>query len=101
MALPWPLAGAGIAALPKPGAWMVRVKQAMGVVILGTAVYYGYLAYGLFDNRNVEASAVSGSVQEKLAGGMDRFDRSTAWPAPSAKGSRCSSTSGRPGARTA
>ena len=69
MALPWPLAGAGIAALPKPGAWMVRVKQAMGVVILGTAVYYGYLAYGLFDNLNVDASAVSGSVKEKLAEG--------------------------------
>ena len=69
MALPWPVAGAGIAALPKPGAWMVRVKQAMGVVILGTAVYYGYLAYGLFDNLNVDASAVSGSVQKKLAEG--------------------------------
>ncbi len=69
MALPWPLAGAGIAALPKPGAWMVRVKQVMGVVILATAVYYGYLAYGLFDNLNVEASAVSGSVQQKLAEG--------------------------------
>ncbi len=69
MALPWPLAGAGISALPKPGAWMVRVKQVMGVVILGTAVYYGYLAYGIFDNRNVDAGAVSGSVQEKLAAG--------------------------------
>ena len=35
MAIPWPIAGAGMAALPKPGAWMVRVKQAFGVVILG------------------------------------------------------------------
>ena len=69
MALPWPLAGAGIAALPKPGPWMVTVKQVMGVVILGTAVYYGYLSYTIFDNRNVDASAVSGSVQEKLAAG--------------------------------
>lgn len=69
MALPWPLAGAGIAALPKPGPWMVRVKQVMGVVILATAAYYGYLAYTMFDNRNVDASAVSGSVQEKLAAG--------------------------------
>ena len=47
MALPWPIAGAGLAALPKPGAWMVRVKQAFGVVILGVAVYYGYLGYTL------------------------------------------------------
>src|SRR5690606_39922911 len=34
MALPWPFAGAGLAALPKPGAWMIRVKQAFGVFIL-------------------------------------------------------------------
>ena len=32
MAIPWPIAGAGLAALPKPGVWMVRVKQAFGVV---------------------------------------------------------------------
>ena len=48
MAIPWPIAGAGIAALPKPGAWMVRVKQVFGVVILATAAYYGYQAYGIF-----------------------------------------------------
>jgi thioredoxin:protein disulfide reductase len=47
MAAPWPFAGAGLAALPKPGAWMVRVKQAFGVIILATAAYYGYLGYGL------------------------------------------------------
>jgi thioredoxin:protein disulfide reductase len=69
MALPWPIAGAGLAALPKPGRWMVRVKQAFGVLILGTAIYYGYLAYTLFANRWVDASQVSGSVQEKLEAG--------------------------------
>ena len=47
MAAPWPLAGAGIAALPKPGAWMVRVKQGFGVVILALAAYYGYIGYGI------------------------------------------------------
>ncbi|MCA1587030.1 MAG: thioredoxin family protein [Acidobacteria bacterium] len=83
MAIPWPIAGAGLAALPKPGMWMVRVKQAFGVLILGTAVYYGYLSYTLFANRWVDASAVSGSVQEKLeagwtnvlASGLDRAQR--------------------------
>ena len=69
MALPWPLAGAGMAWLPKPGAWMVRVKQAMGVLILATAAYYGYLAYELFDNRRVDAADVSRSVQDKLQAG--------------------------------
>lgn len=69
MALPWPMAGAGLAALPKPGKWMVRVKQGLGLVILATAVYYGHLAYTLFANRWVDASEVRGSVQDKLKAG--------------------------------
>jgi thiol:disulfide interchange protein DsbD len=69
MAVPWPLAGAGLSALPKPGPWMVRVKQGFGVLILGTAVYYGYLAYGLFANQWVDSAEVSSSVEEKLKAG--------------------------------
>jgi thiol:disulfide interchange protein len=48
---------------------MVRVKQAFGVLILGTAAYYGYLAYGLFADRWVDAGEVTSSVQEKLKDG--------------------------------
>jgi len=59
MAVPWPFAGAGIAALPKPGAWMVRVKQAFGVIILATAAYYGYEAFGQFRAATVTAAAQS------------------------------------------
>ncbi|MCX6984230.1 MAG: protein-disulfide reductase DsbD family protein, partial [Lentisphaerae bacterium] len=40
MAIPWPFAGAGIAMLPKPGPWMVKVKYAFGVFIIGIAAYY-------------------------------------------------------------
>lgn len=69
MAIPWPLAGAGLTALPRPGAWMVRVKQAFGVIILATAAYYGYLAYGLFADRWVDADEVASSVEEKLKEG--------------------------------
>jgi thiol:disulfide interchange protein len=69
MAIPWPIAGAGIAALPRPGAWMVRIKQVFGVVILATAAYYGYEAYGLFANRWVDPTEVSSSVQAKLKEG--------------------------------
>ncbi len=69
MAVPWPIAGAGIAALPRPGAWMVRIKQVFGVFILGTAVYYGYEAYGIFANRWVDPAAVSASVEEQLKAG--------------------------------
>jgi thiol:disulfide interchange protein len=69
MAVPWPLAGAGLTALPKPGPWMVRVKQAFGVFILATATYYGYLAYGLFADRWVDPKEVAASVEEKLKAG--------------------------------
>ncbi len=83
MAIPWPIAGAGLSALPKPGIWMVRVKQVFGVLILGTAVYYGYLAYTMFANLRVDASEVNSSVEEKLASGwtsslaagLDRAER--------------------------
>ena len=69
MAVPWPFAGAGLTALPKPGPWMVRVKQAFGVFILATASYYGYLAYGLFADRWVDPQEVAASVEEKLQAG--------------------------------
>ena len=69
MAIPWPAAGAGISALPKPGAWMVRVKQGFGVVILATAAYYGYLGYTLFADRWVDPEAVSASVERMIEEG--------------------------------
>src|SRR5450631_3612643 len=69
MAIPWPIAGAGLAALPKPGMWMERVKQAFGVFIMATAVYYGYEAYSIFANRWVDPAAVSSSVDAQLKAG--------------------------------
>ena len=69
MAIPWPIAGAGIAALPKPGAWMNTIKHAFGVIIIGTALYYGYEAYSIFSNRWVDATEVASSVEEKLKAG--------------------------------
>lgn len=69
MALPWPIAGGGLTLMPKPGPWMVHVKHAFGVFILGTAVYYGYIAYGLFSQRWVDATEVASSVQELLEEG--------------------------------
>ena len=37
MALPWPIAAAGFGLFPKPGRWMMRVKQLLGGAILGLA----------------------------------------------------------------
>ena len=72
MAAPWPLAGAGLAALPKPGAWMVRVKQGFGILIFATAGYYGYLGYGLM-TRDAAASpqpATDGRWYATMADGL-------------------------------
>ncbi|HEX6975945.1 MAG TPA: thioredoxin family protein [Vicinamibacterales bacterium] len=69
MAIPWPIAGAGLASLPKPGMWMVRVKQAFGVFIIATAIYYGYEAYSIFSNRWVDPAAVTSSVEAQLKEG--------------------------------
>ena len=45
MALPWPLAAAGLAVLPKPGSWMKYVKYVLGILILALGFYYGVLAW--------------------------------------------------------
>jgi thiol:disulfide interchange protein len=87
MALPWPIAGAGLTFLPKPGPWMVRVKQAFGVFILGTAVYYGYLSYGLFSQRWVNPEDVATSVQELLDEG---------WHASLEQGLQVAAAEGKP-----
>lgn len=87
MALPWPLAGAGISALPKPGRWMVRVKQVMGVFILATALYYSYVAYLGFDNLRVDPVSVAAGVQEQIEAG---------WQADLATGLEVARREGRP-----
>ena len=69
MAIPWPIAGAGLASLPRPGPWMVRVKQAFGVLIVSTAVYYGYVGYGLLSSRSEGPTDVASSVEEQLKAG--------------------------------
>ena len=101
MALPWPFVGAGLASLPKPGVWMVRVKQAFGVFILATAVYYGYQAYTLFANRWVDPAAVQaerrGAAEGRLARLAGRGPRRRDARAEAASSSTC----GPPGARTA
>ena len=66
MALPWPFAGAGLSFLPKPGTWMVRVKQAMGVFILAFAAYYAYSAWEIYDSTNVESGVVQAAVEARL-----------------------------------
>jgi len=63
MALPWPLAGAGLALLPKPGAWMNRVKYALGVFILALAGYYGWVGVHLLTSH-IEAQKAEAASSE-------------------------------------
>lgn len=64
MAIPWPIVGAGVGLLPKPGAWMTKVKYVFGVVILGIASFYGWTTYKMFDNLSADPAAVTKSVSE-------------------------------------
>jgi len=68
MALPWPLAGAGLAVLPKPGKWMTRVKQAFGVFIFLFALYYAHVGYSLYGDRigGGEAAHVASAQAQRI-----------------------------------
>ena len=57
MALPWPFAGAGLSFLPKPGAWMTRVKVVFGIFILLFAGWYAYLGVSLLRHQPPEMAA--------------------------------------------
>ncbi len=66
MALPWPIAGAGLAVLPKPGAWMIRIKHGFGVLIALMALYYGGLGIELLPR----ASGTSTDAVAALESGL-------------------------------
>lgn len=72
MALPWPVAGAGIGALPKPGMWMTRVKQGFGILILFFAIYYGYEGYSLWKDSGKVTQL--DSLQGEQQGGTPGLD---------------------------
>ena len=59
MALPWPVAAAGFGLFPKPGRWMLRVKQLLGVFILGLASYYIWTAWTIFSDGRAEAAGIA------------------------------------------
>lgn len=78
MAIPWPIAGAGLSAMPRPGAWMVRVKQGFGVLIIAMAAYYGYLTWKTLAPARVAATPPAAEADgwyESLAEGLAAAER--------------------------
>lgn len=74
MALPWPLAGAGLALLPKPGAWMKWVKYGFGVLIFLMAFYYGHVAYKGWRGPAAPMTASEGVFAVSAADGEAAWD---------------------------
>jgi len=76
MALPWPFAAAGLALFPKPGAWMVRIKQALGILIFVLAAYYGFLAFELLSGEiRTKDSPVPQNGLEEIASALQRGEK--------------------------
>lgn len=73
MAAPWPLAGAGLSFLPRPGGWMVWVKKVFALIVLLFAASYGwkavkhFLPYDGLDANNLPA--IEAAIAEAHAAG--------------------------------
>ena len=93
MALPWPLAAAGLAVLPKPGAWMEKVKKAFGVLILLLALYYAWNAVSAFRTPAAPAETAAAPATESV---FRRFDFGADDPAAFAAMLREAAASGKP-----
>ena len=92
MALPWPLVAAGLAVLPKPGAWMEKIKKAFGVLILLLAVYYAWNAVAAFRSAPAEAADAAPAADSVFR----RFDFKTDAPETFAALLREAAASGKP-----
>ncbi len=64
MGLPWPLAGAGLTILPKPGRWMIGINILFGFAVMFLSVQYAHTAWEGFryatqggERRQVETLA--------------------------------------------
>jgi len=64
MGLPWPFAAAGMAVLPRPGAWMRWVNRIFAVMMFSMSVWYGWLAWNGWRSSGTGDVAASEQVQE-------------------------------------
>ena len=84
MAAPWPLAAAGLSFLPRPGAWMARVKTVLAVFILLLAVWYAFSAWRLA--RPPAADPVPSAAYLDLAASSAEADLAAALASAAATG---------------
>ncbi|MBQ7650376.1 MAG: thioredoxin family protein [Victivallales bacterium] len=66
MALPWPLLAIGLARLPRPGNWMIRVRQAFGILIAIFAIFYAITAIRLLDKGDGTREGWHASLEDTL-----------------------------------
>ncbi len=66
MALPWPLLGAGLQVLPKPGAWMKWVNRLFAVIVFAFAAHYAWLAVESWGVGKSEGSGEGSANQPVL-----------------------------------
>ncbi len=67
MALPWPILALGLTRLPRPGNWMIRVRQAFGILIAVFAVYYIIVGIRLLDKGDNPRDGWHSSLEDTLA----------------------------------
>ncbi len=73
MALPWPLAGAGFGVLPKPGKFMVIIKNVFGGIIVLAALWYGWIGFSLLPGKfsvEQEMAAMNRKLEQADRDGM-------------------------------
>ncbi len=73
MALPWPLLGAGLKIIPKPGSWMEWVKRGFALVIVLLAFWYIWLGIRISPWYGGESASDPSDPEYVLAEVADAF----------------------------
>jgi len=66
MALPWPIAGAGLTVMPKPGMWMNKVKVIFAILIFVFALFYGYTGVRLMSSGSMESHDTVSTIETEV-----------------------------------
>lgn len=79
MALPWPLVGAGLKILPKPGSWMEWVKRGFAVFIILLGLWYIWLGIQIspwYGNEDLYDGGTPSAVMEGVRVTFEEAEKS-------------------------